>query len=147
MLKCMKEFKENKYLVDRIQDDFLKKYAESNLKWYMKKAIIHKWGYYICTLITIICPVISGIVLLIPIEDIYTKLISEVILGISTIAAAMIPLFGYKRKWGMYRNQTENIKAILAEYVSDTSSVDLVLKIEKIKLQTHEKWMQPFNDK
>ncbi len=143
----MKEFKQNKYLVDEIQDDFLKKYVESNLKWYIQKAVKNKWGYYICTLITIICPVIAGIILLMPIEDTYAKLVSEIILGISTIAAAILPLFGYKRKWGMYRNQTEKMKSVLAEYVSDTNSINLISEIEKIKLQTHEKWMQPFNDK
>lgn len=98
-------------------------------------------------MITIACPVVSGVIFFVPIEDTYSKLISEVVLGISTIAASMLPLFGYKRKWGLYRNQAEQMKSILAKYSLDENSIDIIQEIEKIKLQTHEKWMQPFNDK
>lgn len=115
------------------------------MNWYIRKAVINKWGYYICTIVTIICPVISGVVCMLPIPSIYSKILSGVIMGISTIAAALLPLFGYKKKWGMYRNQAEQIKAVIAEYISKGHN-DIVSVIEKVKLQTHEEWMQPFRD-
>lgn len=135
------------YLINKISDEFLKEYAKNNLMWFVKKAVWNKYCYYICTLITIVCPVVSGLVFFMPVGNICSRLISEIILGVSTIAASMLPLFGYKKKWGMYRNQAEQIKTILVKYLQNKNQYDIITEIEKVKLKTHEKWMQPFNEK
>lgn len=135
------------YLINEISDEFLMEYARNNLMWFVRRAVWNKRCYYMCTLITIICPVISGLVFFMPLEDICSRLISEIILGISTIAASMLPLFEYKKKWGMYRNQAEQIKTILAKYLQNKNQYDIISEIEKVKLKTHEKWMQPFHEK
>lgn len=137
-----KEYADNKYLIDFLQNEKIKNRVSANLFWYIKKATESKYGYYTLTIITIVAPVVSAIILNGPFEGGITKLVAGIILGFSTIAASLIPLFNYHKKWIIYRNQAEDIKRILAEaYIDDNLDENVILeKIEKSIAKTDEKW-------
>ncbi len=137
-----KEYADNKYLIDFLQDEKIKNRISANLLWYIRKATESKYGYYTLTIITIVAPVVSAIILNGPFEDEITKLVADIILGSSTIAASLISLFNYHKKWIIYRNQTEAIKRILAKaYIDDNLDENIILdEIEKNIAKTDEKW-------
>lgn len=107
----------------------------------------NKYYYYLCTIITILCPIISEIILLLPIQNnTYPRVISGIVLGISSLVAALLPLFDFRKKWGIYRNQAEELKTILVEMSGNDgkNENDLLHKMEESVRETHENWMEPF---
>lgn len=141
-----RELKENRYLIENIENPVIKKYCEEQLNWYTRKAIFNKYSYYIFTIITIICPIISGVILVLPIDGDGIKVISEVVLGLSAFFAAMIPVFDCRRKWGIYRNEAEMIKSFLIDYNLEGDTEQLMKKMESSKQNTHENWYQRFQE-
>lgn len=142
-----KEIKENLYLIESIKNPLIKARSESNLKWFIRKAVKNKYYYYLCTIITILCPIISEIILLLPIQNnTYPRVISGIVLGISSLVAALLPLFDFRKKWGIYRNQAEELKTILVEMSGNDgkNENDLLHKMEESVRETHENWMEPF---
>jgi hypothetical protein len=143
-----REIEENKYLLEYIQDSFVKSHLEACLKWYIKKAVAHKYYFYFFTFLTIFSPVVSGVILGISGENFVLKIISSVFMGISTIAAALLTMLDSRKKWGIYRNQAEIIKGILVQcYLEKENVDDLLEKIEKSMERTHEKWLENFQGK
>ena len=69
-----KEYADNKYLIDFLQDEKIKNRISANLLWYIRKATESKYGYYTLTIITIVAPVVSAIILNGPFEDEITKI-------------------------------------------------------------------------
>ena len=136
------EIEENQYLTENIQDPVIKNRIVYNLTWYIKRACGTKFWFYCFTILTIVCPVVSGIVLTSPLEDSFAKMLSAIILGISTVAAALLPLYGFHKKWTLYRNQAEEIKHILitAYCEKNVSDEELLHRIEESIKATDEKW-------
>lgn len=141
-----RELAENRYLTENIEKPFIKNYCEEQLSWYTKKAVFYKYSYYIFTIITIVCPIISGIIFVLPIDSDSIKVVSEIILGLSAFSAAMLPLFDCRRKWGLYRNEVERIKSFLSAYNMDGDAKKLMKNMECSKRNTHENWYQRFQE-
>lgn len=142
-----REIKENDFLFKKIDDEFIREREYVNFKWFVGKAIKNKYYYYILTSITIIYPVISEIMIFVPTTEVKVKLITGAILGTSTIAAAMLSMLDVRRKWGIYRNQAENIKNMLTQYGIETNKTkkdEIVKQLEESYSDTHEEWMTPF---
>lgn len=142
-----REVKENQYLTKDIKDPFMKNYVDEQMYWYIRKAIFNKYCYYIFTIITIVCPIVSGVIFVLPISNNWIKPLSEVILGLSSLSAALLPLFEFKKKWGMYRDEAEQLKSFLVYYNMDGNLKNLVNNVERSKMHTHKKWYGPFQDK
>lgn len=136
------EFELNKFLLDQIKDEKIKQRISQSLYWYIKKAIATKYLYYALTIVTIVAPTISAIVLnsTLPVDS--SKLISTIVLGCSSVSAALLPLFNYHKKWVIYRNQAEDIKRILAKELAKDSidEKELLASVEKSTLSTDKKW-------
>lgn len=141
-----RELRDNRYLTESIENLFIKDYCEKQLIWYTRKAVFYKYCYYIFTIITIVCPVVSGIIFVLPIDSDKIKLGSEVILGFSTVSAAMIPLLDCRRKWGIYRNEAEMVKSFLTRYNLDGDTEKLINHMEQSKQNTHENWYHKFQE-
>lgn len=141
-----RELKENRYLIESIEEPFVKKYCEEQLNWYTKKAVFYKYSYYILTIITMVCPIISGVIFVLPIDSNNMKVTLEIILGFSAFSAAMLPLFDCRRKWGMYQNEVEMVKAFLICYNLDGDAEKLIKNIEQSKQNTHKNWCHQFQE-
>lgn len=158
------EFEKNKFLCEKIETEYIRKRADNCLEWFIYKAVKNKHYFYILSALTIICPVASEIVIRLPEEMIDIKLVTSIILGISTVAASFLTLFDVHRKWGIYRNQAEGMKRLLSLYDKGedeenelkSQSVDqqkaererqLLIKLEEGMNITHEIWMEKFNNK
>lgn len=140
-----KDIQENQYLLDQIQDSCIRERTAYCLRWHTGKAVKNKYYFYILTSLTIICPVVSGIFLGMSSQDGVWKTLSGIFMGISTISAALLTMLDARRKWGIYRNQAEEIKNSLARYRFYTTEEEFLLELEKSVSATHEKWIRPFN--
>ena len=107
------EIAENKYLSEAIQDPFIQLRIQSSLEWYIRKAQKNKHYFYIFSMITIICPILSGVVNLIEVNE-QLRIFSSGIMGCSSVTAAFLNLFNVNKKWMLYRNQAEGIKRMVS---------------------------------
>jgi len=118
-----KEWNNNKYLIEAIKNnETIKKRVENCLRWFINKAVLYKCCFYLFSLITIILPVASGIIISIPTEVPTIKLLYSILSGLSAIAASVLNLFDFRKKWGLYRNQAEEIKRILSKSAINAST-------------------------
>ena len=166
-IAAKKEIEGNKFLSQNIKNQFIRKRADNCLQWFIHKAVKNKYWYYSLSVLTIVGPVASEIVINMSDWNPYARLISSIILGISTIAAAFLNLFDVRRKWGVYRNEAEDLKRILSMFEAkgdnekETEEGDeieaekengkeknermLLEQMEESMDSTHKKWMEPFN--
>lgn len=100
--------------MSELENPCIKQRAASCLKWYIEKAVKNKYYYYILTMFTIVCPLISTIILCASRERLGIKIASVTATAISTTAAALLTMLDVKRKWGIYRSQAEMLKTQLA---------------------------------
>lgn len=141
--QAIKEFDENRHLLDSISDEIIKNRIGTSLKWYICNAVKAKHYFYLFSIITIVAPIISGILINIPLTDIYVKIISSLFAGLTSVCASTLNLFNFRKNWELYRNQAEEIKRILAENLSDPIGDKKVLKkIEKSMQTTDKSWME-----
>ena len=140
-----KEYGDNTYLLDTIKDEIIRKRIDSNLKWYICKAVKAKRWYYIFSSTTIVAPIISGIIISINnLNKGSISLVSALIMALSSISASFLNLFDLKMKWSLYRNQTEVIKRYLIMYSAseDKSDIELLKDIEESIQKTDRKWTE-----
>ncbi len=142
-----KEFEDNKFLVDEIQDEFVKNFVTSNFKWYIRKAVQNKYYFYILTSLTIICPIISSVFSIVDAElsSLPFRCLGIIFTGVASVSAAFLVMFDCRKKWAIYRNEVENLKSILAKRKNQTSE-ELVAEIEESMSETHEEWMMTFKN-
>lgn len=137
-----KEMESNQYLWEQIQDPIIKERIAYSFEWYTRKALTNKYMFYTLTAMTIVCPVISGIVLG---DGEGAHQVSMIFMGLSTIAAAFLTMTDARKKWGIYRTQAEILKKKLALYkYSDEDEGELLKAMEASMEQTHEQWSEPF---
>lgn len=140
------EIAENKYLSEAIQDSFIQLRIQSSLEWYIKKAQKNKQYFYVFSMVTIICPILSGILNLIEVNE-HLRIFSSIIMGCSSIAAAFLNLFNVNKKWMLYRNQVEGIKRMVSFYIinGQKNKETFIEQLESFMGETHESWMEYFN--
>lgn len=143
--KAESEINENEYLYGEIKDSFIRMRVQSCLEWHIRKAQKNKFYFYMLSMITIICPIISGIINLVVPEGIF-RIISSIMMGGSSIAAAFLTLLDANRKWGLYRNQAEWIKRMVSIYIVSGQKDEGVFinQLEDFMGETHERWMDTF---
>lgn len=107
-----KDIQENQYLLEQFQDTYIRERTSYCLRWHTEKAVKNKYYFYILTSLTIICPVVSGILLSVASQDDVWKVLSGIFMGMSTASAALLTMLDPRRKWGIYRNLAEVIKAV-----------------------------------
>lgn len=139
-----KEYNDNKYLIDNIQDQNIKKRVDSCLKWFIVHAVRSKLMYYLFSAATIVLPILSSLFILFPMNDTARNIASSAILGVSAISAAFINLFDLKSKWSLYRNQAEQIKRCLVGYLNDkfVDEKEMLRTIEESMVKTDKKWTE-----
>lgn len=141
-----REYEENKFLLDQIENEFIRKRISQSFRWHNDRAVFAKKCFYGCSVFTVLCPTASTVVLLLP-SGAAVKLISAILMAISTCMAACLTLFDLRNKWGIYRNQAEEIKAMLAQHLIDhaESEEDLLQKIEESMRTSHAQWQKCFD--
>lgn len=143
-----KEFNDNQHLVDNISDETIKKRIKTCLNWYIKSAVKAKRFFYTFTIITIVAPILSGILINIPMPDPYAKIISSFFAGLTAVCASSLSLFNFRKSWEIYRAQAEEIKRILANKLCEPASDQEVLKrIEQSMQSTDKRWVEILNQK
>lgn len=145
-----KEYDDNKYLLDQIKDDNIRKRIDQSFKWYNDRAVSSKKSYYAFSLFTIVCPAASTVVLLLSsgggaVDPV--KVISGILMAVSSCMAAFITLFDVRNKWGIYRNQSEQIKSLLAQHLIDDKKdeKELLREIEQSMTASHKEWQKCFD--
>ena len=144
-----KEYDENEYLIREIKNEVVRNRVAYNLNWFIKNAVKIKFLFNILTIITIIAPISSGIILNFFDYSFIFRFVSNVILGISSISASFIATFDLKKKWELYRVQAEKIKHILSEDIiyGDRDDKDILERIEKSIRNTDEQWVNSLRKK
>lgn len=142
-----RELNENEFLVSNIQDSFLKARVWGSYKWYASKAVKSKYRYYSLTIITILFPILSEIILCIPLDETISKVMVSVVLGGSTLCAALLTMLDVRHKWEIYRSEAEYIKNMLTVYYfepDDAKKKEIMKELEKSYEDTHKKWRESF---
>lgn len=141
--EALREFNDSRKLLDSISDEIIKSRIESSLKWYIYNAIKAKNCFYFFSVVTIVAPIFSGILINIPLTDTYVKIIASVFAGLTTASASALHLFNFIKNWELYRNQAEDIKRILADNLAEPIGDQKVLKkIEKSIQSTDKSWAE-----
>ncbi|MBQ2902349.1 MAG: DUF4231 domain-containing protein [Agathobacter sp.] len=121
------------------------------LNWYSKNACLYKFIYYALSIINIIVPLLSSLIIsFAPAQD---KLVA-VLSAIASFCASLLSLWGAKDKWTNYRSVAEFIKMHYALYLSQAepyntpNSDSLYLNTIEQKMQnTHSHWENTQNNK
>lgn len=141
--QALKEFNENQHLLDSISDEIIKNRISSSLKWYINSAVKAKYYFYFLSVVTIVAPICSGILINLPLTDTCIKIIASVFAGLTSACASILNLFNFRKNWELYRNQAEDIKRILAENLSEPIGDKKILKkIEKSMQDTDKSWAE-----
>lgn len=117
-----------------------------SLNWYSKKANFYKYTYYTLSLINIVVPLSSTVIIsFFPSEDILVAVLS----ALASFAASLLSLLGAKDKWTNYRNGAEFLKSQYTLYLSHAApyntieSDSLYMTTIETQMQTfHANWMQ-----
>lgn len=148
--KIRKELSNYEFLFENIENGLEKTSILVEFEWFVRKAIKCKYRYYILSFITFVCPVISEVLICMPSEAYVIKVITGIILGGSSVAAALLVLLDVKNKWNIYRNEAENIKWILRKYNSEKDihkKEDLMKELADSYSKTHEEWRRSFRER
>lgn len=151
-----KEIKENEYLSEYLEEKIVKNRVESSLRWFIEKAVKNKYYFYIFSILNIVWPIATGIVLSLPMDVDRMKVCITILMGMATITAAMLPLMEFHKKWSIYRDQAEGIKRIAcisflnqgekneqdSEKEGKDREKDLLQDLEESMWQTHKGWMK-----
>ena len=144
-----KEYADNKYLLDQIKDNNIRQRIDHCFRWHNDRAVTSKNLYHVFSWFTIICPAASTIMLLLSSSDGSVdpfKLISAILMAVSSCMATLIMHYDFRNKWGIYRNLSEQIKALLAQHLIDDKEdeKELLRKIEECMTTTHKEWQKCF---
>lgn len=141
--QALKEFNDNQRLLDSISDEIIKSRIEISLKWYIYHAVKAKFYFYLFSVITIVAPICSGILINIPLTDTSIKIIASIFAGLTSVSASALSLFNFRKNWELYRSQAEDIKRILAKNLAGPVGDQKVLKeIEKSMQSTDKSWVE-----
>lgn len=145
--RIVKEISDNEVLFSNIEDTIAKEDARANFEWFVSKAVVCKFRYYILSIVTFICPTISQIFIYIPVESYVPKVIISIVLGISSLAAAVLTMLDSRNKWDIYRSEAERIKSILRKYNKAKESLEkerLLDELDESYNETHKQWKNTF---
>lgn len=107
-----KETKQYQYLFETIEDDALKKRAETSLNYYIEKANFYKnlWG--ILSVCGIVLPALATYL-----AATSNSALVPIITAATTVCTGLLALFKCSEKKNSYRNSAENMKCELTAYL------------------------------
>ena len=144
-----KEWKDNEFLLNIITNENVKSRIGSTLNWYIYNAVKAKFYYYLLSIITIVTPIATGVIVNFPESGTVFKITSSIFSGITAISAALLNLFDCRKNWSLYRGQAEQIKSILSKYLAKkTVNENQILKeIELSMSSTDENWKEGMDER
>lgn len=147
-----KEWKEVKnYLLNDSTDQqaVCKERTEYCLNWFIKRACLHKTLFYIFTIISTACPLLSSVILV----CIDCKLLTIILTSITTMSGTLLAMFNCRGNWDNYRSTAEYLKKEYCLYKGMVSPYDgkdreekYLMNIEEFMGQTNKKWKEFFED-
>lgn len=141
-----REFEENKFLLDSISDVKIKTRIETNLIWFINKANKCKMFFYIFTIITIIAPIVSTILISMPMDEGKIKFLSCCMSGITTVCTSIIGVLNIKKSWEIYRIQAEIIKKNLSRKLYNNLTDQQILEEIELSMElTDKSWSTLWN--
>lgn len=147
MQTSKKEIRENEYLLHG-GDSLLDKRFAACLSWYIRNACKYRAGYYICTLASVIFPIVVATLNSFFCENpADMRGLTAALSTVASIAVVILTTFRFQEKWTKYRSAAEFLKRARMKYLlakSGTDSVDS--KIDEEFLQTIEKYMEAENE-
>lgn len=147
MQTSKKEIRENEYLLHG-EESLLDKRFAACLIWYIRNACKYRAGYYICTLASVIFPIVVATLNSFFCENpADMRGLTAALSTVASIAVVILTTFRFQEKWTKYRSAAEFLKRARMKYLlakGGTDSVDS--KIDEEFLQTIEKYMEAENE-
>lgn len=159
-----KEIEESSFLIDAKPmgnpQEFINERAASCLRWYIRKACYYRGMFYTCSLITLLAPLISSVIVgfnsLLGHTSVIIQIITIILGVVSSAATGVLALFHAQEKWTRYRSASEYLKREFALYKAGADKYDqrdahiLFLKnIEEYMMNENLEWQdnqQPDNE-
>lgn len=126
---------------------YITELVDPQIKWHDSKSCLNKWGYIICSIISIAGSIISAAVIQ------YSSLCGTILSAIVAIAVGINSLFKFQTKWKLYRSTAESLRIEKIHYNvgggpytgsdKEKAFVDSVMKILKA---TNADWQLMFNE-
>lgn len=120
------------------------------LNWYSRKSVFYKTLYYILSIINIIVPLLSSILVITSDEQ---DMIAAILSSLVSFSASMLSLYCAKDKWTNYRTVAEFIKSHYVLYLSksapyhDNNRDSLYLNTIEAKMENvHMHWVNVQNN-
>lgn len=144
-----KEWEENKFLLNIITNENVKSRIASTLNWYIYNAVKAKFYYFLFSLITIVTPIATSVIVNFPENGTVFKIISSIFSGITATSAALLNLFDCRKNWSLYRDQAEQIKSILSRNLAKkTVNESQILKEIEVSISSaDESWKEEMDEK
>ena len=124
--------------------------TEYALEWYIRKAIWHKYLFYILTGISMVCPLLNAVAAVVC----DGKLAAVILASVTTLATSILGMTRSQVKWNNYRTAAEYLKSeyVLFEakvepYNSDARAVVYMKTIEQFMRNIHIRWENGFQKK
>lgn len=121
--------------------------VDPQIKWHDSKSCLNKWGYIICSIVSIAGSIVSAVV--IP----YSQLCGTILSAIVAVVVGMNSLFKFHTKWKLYRATAESLRLEKINYQVGISPYDAPNKekvfadsIMRILKATNEEWQLMFNE-
>lgn len=122
------------------------------MHWYIRKAVQYRFSFYFFSIIAIVCPLVSTVLLNSNVNEALGITVNYwIIAGLSivtSLASSMLALFNMKEKWNIYRSAAEYLKMEYIEFISDEkvrSQEEIEQYVKRINThmqQIHVKWQE-----
>lgn len=107
-------------LLEKIEDEMLRKYVAHELYTYAGRARFYKRCYYIFSILALCAPAIAAVVNSTFNENSENKLLISVLSTVATIATGIAGIVKFRESWVRYRSNCEIMKRETTEYVMRT---------------------------
>lgn len=104
----------------KFKNEIIKEHVTNLRLWYNKKATKNKRWFLVCSIVTIVVPLISTFLMIIDTGQPCIKIISAILALCASFFAALIPLFRFHDHWTRYRSTEERIKHESIAYLAKT---------------------------
>jgi Protein of unknown function (DUF4231) len=129
------------------EEQYLKTRVEDQIKWYDKKSVSNKQGYFILKVLEIIFA--SAIPIISLFNNEWARIVIAILGALISVIASVLALYKPNDKWKQYRNTAEALKnekyiylAKTGYYLTDEPFKVLVEKIEFIVSKENSNWTQ-----
>lgn len=111
-----KEIQENEYLFCG-GEFLLDKRFKTCMKWYIRKACRYRFGYYFCTLVSGVFPLLVAAVNSFCNSSIFMKILAVALSTSASISVVVLTTYRFQEKWTRYRMAAEFLKRERVKYL------------------------------